>query len=280
MTERRFTRSIQSLGYLLRHPYKSLVAVWQAQDNDKAHVDTLEDVLPQIEMSEIIGNQPIHLGFCSLLGNGSTVADYALLKSACEFCAQKHGDGYQADYLEIGTGRGESILNVMESDRVNSAYSVTLGTSLEDNASRRVNANFFLKRYPNEKFHQELANSMLFDFNTLNKRFDVVYVDGEKSYEATLNDTKKVEALLKDEHSIIVWRYKRDVAGPVSAETLSGIRAGIPKEKWKHLYEVKNTLCAIYVQGQFHSIQRSVEQSKEMPIPTSCFEVDIKQHML
>lgn len=278
MTNRRGTRIAQSLGYLLRHPYRSLVAVWREQEADKAHLDALDAILPlpQIEMDSILENRPVHLKVCSFLRGGSTVPDYALLKGACEFCARKHGEDYQVDYLEIGTWRGESIINVMESDKVNSAYSVTLSMDLEDNASIKENANFFLTHYPNGKLHQILANSMKFDFSTLNKKFDVIFIDGDHSYEAIFSDTKNAEALLKDEHSIIVWHdylYNSETVRPL---TLSAIRAALSKEKQDHVYCVRNTLSAICLQGQFPI----VEQGKGISIPTSGFEVDIKQHML
>lgn len=277
MTDRRFTRTMYSLGYLLRHPYRSLVAVWREREADQIHSSSTSNaMLPQIEMNAILEDRPIHLKICSFLTGGSTAPDYALLRGACEFCARKHGEDYRVDYLEIGTWRGESIINVMESDKVNSAYSVTLGMDLEDNAAIKNNANFFLARYHSEKFHQVFANSMKFDFSTLNKKFDVIFIDGDHSYEAILNDTKKAETLLKDEHSIIVWHdymYNPETLRPV---TLNAIKAGLSREKQEHLYHVKNTLCAIYLQGQFHSI----EQSEGIATPTSSFEVDIKQHML
>lgn len=272
MTGKRFTQIMQSLCYLVEHPRKSLSAVWRLHEVDRA-LDPAW-ILPEIEMNAILEDRSVHLKACSFLEGGSTVPDYALLNGACEFCAQKHGEDYQVDYLEIGTWRGESIVNVMESDKVNSAYSVTLDLSLADNAVIRNNANFFLTRYHSEKLHQVYANSMEFDFNTLEKKFDVIFIDGDHSYDAILSDTKKAETLLKDEHSIIVWHDYMYGPGTVRPLTLEAIRAGLSKEKQNHLYYVKNTLCAIYLQGQFHS----TEQGEA--IPTSSFEIDIKQHML
>ena len=281
MTNRAFARSMQSVGYLLGHPYKSLVAVWQAREAEKERQYTLATLFPQIEMNAILENRPIYLKVCSFLWGGSGVLDYALLKAACEFCARKHGEDYQVDYLEIGTWRGESIINVMESDKVNSAYSVTLSADIDDNATTRSlikdNANFFLSRYHSEKFHQVFANSMSFDFSTLNKKFDVIFIDGDHSYEAILSDTKKMEALLKDEHSIIVWHdYIQSFSDEICPATLNAIRAGLSKEKQNHVFHVKNTACAIYVQGDF----RGVEPAAKSSVPTSSFEAEIKQNML
>lgn len=273
MVSWRFTQTMQTFGYVVKHPYRSLSALWREREKDRA---SSEITLPEIEMNEISGNRPVHLQVCGFLVGGSTVPDYALLKAACEFCAQKHGDDYQADYLEIGTWRGESIINVMESDKVSSAYSVTLSMESEKNSEVKKNANFFLTHYHSEKFHQIFANSMTFDFSTLKKKFDVIFIDGDHSYAGILNDTIKAEPLLKDEHSIIVWHDYMYDPETLRPSTLHAIRAGLSKEKQSHVYHVKNTLCAIYIQGQFHS----VEQSGKISTPTSSFEIDIKQNLL
>lgn len=81
---------------------------------------------------------------------------------------------------------------------------------------------------------------------------------------------------MKDEHSIIVWHDYMYDPETVRPPTLNAIKAGLSREKLDHVYHVKNTLCAICLQGQFVGEEQSVGTAT----PTSAFEVDIKQNML
>jgi predicted O-methyltransferase YrrM len=48
-------------------------------------------------------------------------------------------------------------------------------------------------------------NSQTFDFHSLNKKFDLIFLDGDHAYPAVVKDTRSVFTLLKDENSMIVW---------------------------------------------------------------------------
>jgi hypothetical protein len=80
----------------------------------------------------------------------------------------------------------------------------------------------------------------------LDKKFDLIFVDGDHSYQGVLNDTKKVFSLLKDENSVIVWHdYGYNPEKPRHSVLLA-ILEGIPSQEHQHLYHVSNTMCAIY----------------------------------
>jgi hypothetical protein len=92
------------------------------------------------------------------------------------------------------------------------------------------------------------ANSHNFDFKTLERQYDLMFVDGDHSYAGVFNDTKKVFPIRKDGKSIIVWHDYGFDTESVRYSTLKGILDGIPHEKHKHLYHVSNTMCAIYIE--------------------------------
>jgi hypothetical protein len=96
-----------------------------------------------------------------------------------------------------------------------------------------------------------LHSSLSFDFSTLGGRFDLIFVDGDHSYEAVRSDSKNVFGLLRNDSSIIVWHDYGLTLEHVNWEVLAGILDGLPRQEIHNLYHVSNTLCAIYIKGDF-----------------------------
>jgi hypothetical protein len=93
------------------------------------------------------------------------------------------------------------------------------------------------------------ANSQTFDYNSLNQKFDLIFIDGDHHYESVKNDTTNAFKLLKDENSIIIWHDYGNDPSDIRWDVLRGILDGSPNEKRGNLYRVSNTLCAIYTAG-------------------------------
>ena len=92
------------------------------------------------------------------------------------------------------------------------------------------------------------GDSTTFDFAGLHKKFDVIFIDGDHHYDFVLNDTKKVFQHLIHDQSVVVWHDYAYHPEKVRFEVLSAILDGTPVEFHQHLYQVSNTMSAIFHQ--------------------------------
>jgi hypothetical protein len=198
--------------------------------------------IPTIDLLDLFPDFNEEINSYSFLGGTSLITDMLLLK----LLAKQYDNGA---YLEIGSWRGESIVNV--ADVMPDCTSLTL--SPDEMRSFNYSEDFvkvhgiFSHHVKSIKIIEH--NSRTFDFSKLNKEFDLIFIDGDHTYEGVLNDTQKTFSLRKNEKSVIVWHdYGFDTEN-VRHNTLLGILDGIPKEKHGNLYHVSNTMCAIYIEG-------------------------------
>ena len=106
----------------------------------------------------------------------------------------------------------------------------------------------------------------------MNKKFDLIFIDGDHSTEAVKRDTEKMLYYLKNDQSIIVWHdAKVDTEYP-RYEVLMGIFQALPLEMQQHVYLVENSLCAVYL---------PMNVSSESPVlnrlPRNFFELTLKK---
>ena len=114
------------------------------------------------------------------------------------------------------------------------------------------------------------GNTFTFDFESLNQKFDLIFVDADHHYASVKNDTQKVLSLLKDENSIIVWHdYAYGTEKP-RWDVLAGILDGMPANLHGKLYHVSNTMCAIYTSRNLKS-----KTYKGYEEPDKVFEIGI-----
>jgi len=219
---------------------------------------------PTIDLLDLFPDLNININSYSFLDHTSSVIDIALLKSLAK-------QFNNCDYLEIGTLRGESIVNIAEV--TNSCTSI----SLSDEEMKQMNINeryiqqqrLFSKNIP--AINHIHSNSRTFDFKSLNKKFDLIFIDGDHEYEGILADTKTVFNLLKDENSVIVWHDYGFSPERTRWTTVAAILDGMPASEHNHLYHVSNSLCAIYTRKQFKT---KFINSPE--IPNKAFTIDLK----
>jgi len=205
-----------------------------------------EQGLPTLDILELVPNPVETVYPISFLSDGSTPMDYLLLNSL----AKKYNN---CRYLEIGTWRGESIANVAQFAEV--CYSISL--SNEDLIKRgfsekMVKSMRFFSANLENVVHIG-ADSLTFDFDSLNKKFDIIFIDGDHSEDAIISDTKNAFKLLKDENSVIIWHDYGHTPERIRWETLAGIMGGCPPQLRNNIYHISNTLCAIFIRGKFNS---------------------------
>lgn len=221
--------------------------------------------LPSIDLLDLFPDLEEQIDSYSFLNGTSLVTDLILLKSL----AKKYTD---CTYLEIGSWRGESLVNV--SSVTDDCTSLTL--SSDD--MRKLNfGEDFIKVHGAFSHHIESitrieANSHNYDFNKLNKKFDLIFVDGDHSYEGVLNDTKKVFPLRKSAKSVIVWHDYGFNTENTRYTTLKAILDGVPKELHKNLYHVSNTMCAVYIED----LNLPVGFTKFPTFPNKKFSLSVK----
>lgn len=231
---------------LIRAPNSTLAAV--ANTDEIARRDILRKYgfcqLPTIDILDLFPSFEEEVSPYSYLEGTSLVTDLALLK----LLARRHSE---PAYLEIGTWRGESIANVAAIG----AACTSISLSAEEMRERGLSDEFIAVH---EVFSAGLTDvrriahdSTTYDFSELEDRFDLVFVDGDHERASVQLDTENVFKVLRDEHSVIVWHDYGWTTERVRPAVLAGILDGAPPHKRRHLYHVSNTLCAIYIEGEF-----------------------------
>jgi len=262
------------LKLLLSKPSLVLKSLFHTVNKEKARNIVREKYgfingLPQINILDLFPGLNETVEPVTFLYGTSMPIDFVLLKSLAK---QFNGN---CDFFEIGTWRGESIAAVAPVCR--SCTSLSLG----DEDMKRIGwggkflevQRFFSKGFINVAHIN--GNSQTFDFSKMNKRFDLIFVDGDHSYEGTKIDTGNVFKLLKDDNSIIVWHDYAPTYEIIDWEVFAGILDGTPTEYRKYLYHVSNTYCAIFTKKSY-----PVKPLDYPTVPDKKFTVTIKAEKL
>ena len=240
----KFSKTFIALRRIIRNPWllnKVLddEVYWQKKVADDFG---LPDGLPVLRAEDLFGDFSEIVEPFAFLDGGSLPTDLALLKKLA-----RRFPG--CNYFEIGTWRGESVANV--ASVAESCF--TLNLSAEEMKKLGLDQKyidlhgFFSKNLPNVT-HLE-GNSLTYDFQGLNRKFDLVFIDGDHHFEMVKNDTSKVVLHLVHKDTVIAWHDYARNPETVRYEILYGILSGCPSTLHKHLFHIANTLCAVYLPG-------------------------------
>lgn len=220
--------------------------------------------LPVVDIQHLLPNHKVHLHSLAFLDGSSLPTDLALLQSLC----YRFKD---AQYFEIGTWRGESVANVAPA----AAQCYTLNLSAREIMEQGYSSQyahlhgFFSKNLPNVT-HLE-GNSQTFDFAALQQKFDVIFIDGDHHYQSIVHDTRQVFSHLVHKSSVVVWHDYAYNPERVRPEVWAAIMDGVPAHLHRHLYQVSNTMCAVYVNEEINSRPFQVHAT-----PGVAFELSLK----
>jgi hypothetical protein len=178
-------------------------------------------------------------------------------------------------YLEIGAWRGESLLQVAEyaAECVSVSLPDERVNELHGESYMRQNKLFLKSRqFAKDNILMIDADSLAYDFAKLNRKFDLIFIDGDHSCAGVKSDTANAFSLLKNDGSVIVWHdYSHWPDGKENSEVIAGILAGTPEPYKKYLYHVSNTLCAIFLKQDLPSCREQCPA-----FPNKVFEVQLK----
>ncbi len=260
-------KALKALWWILRKPVL-LNRVLTDEDSWQRYVEKKHHVpggLPVVDMDQLIAPGPIELGPMTLLDGGSLPSDMMLLAGLAERienCA----------YFEIGTWRGESVATI--SPRAFSCHTLCLS----DNEMRhmgmhpRTIESHGLFSNELENVVQLRGDSRTFDFAQLDRKFDLIFVDGDHHYDFVKSDTEKLFTNLVHDESIVVWHDYGFQPDQIRYEVMAAILDGVGSERAPLVYHVAHTKCAIYTGKKISAA------SVDFPIvPEAYFNMEISR---
>ena len=222
--------------------------------------------LPTIDLLDILPDFNESIKDYTYMDGTSRVTDIAVLKAI----AKKFKN---CQYLEIGSFRGESLVNVAE------VAAECVSISLSDKEMNELGLGvhvklqrFFSKDLKNVEHIQH--NSLTYDFSQLNKKFDLIFIDGDHTYKAVKKDTENAFKLLKDENSIIVWHDYGRSYNLENWNTIAAMIDGAPEDKRNKIYHISNTICSIFINKKFET---SFPISTDFPNKTFSVSISAKK---
>jgi predicted O-methyltransferase YrrM len=266
----KISKAFSAIGLILRNPWLlnnvlNEELYWRKLVAEKYG---RQDGLPVIHPMELFGDLNETVGPFAFLDGGSLPTDLALLK--------KFAAGIpDCNYFEIGTWRGESVANVASV----AENCFTLNLSGEEmkamgKSEKYIKLHRFFSKNLKNVTHIE-GNTLSFDFQSLGRKFDLIFIDGDHRFEMVKNDTEKVFTNLVHEKSVVVWHDYARNPETIRFEVLSGILGGCPPSYHENLFHIANTLCAAYIPGL-----KGADILDPPVTPPGAFSIDLKFNKL
>ncbi len=255
-------KAVQSIFNIAAEPSLLNLVLKENKTFKKKHFKKYPNLmsLPQISLKDIDRdfNTKVDMFF---LDGGSLPTDLSLLKTLAK---------NKNSYFEIGTWRGESVWNVAteieDCTTFNLSKDEMIALGLEKNYAE---LHGILSRKNPKILHID-GNTLSYDFASLNKKYDLIFIDGDHSYEMVLNDTQKVLKHLVHNDTVVVWHDYAFNPENVRYEVFTAILDALPQEFHKNLYHVANTMCAVLTTEKFEA--KAFESPKN---PDFLFEVSL-----
>ncbi len=239
---------MKALWWIARKPVL-LNRVLTDDDTWHAYVKSkyaLPDGLPVITLDQLVNSRPVSLGPMTFLDGGSLPTDMMLLVSLAESIKD-------CRYFEIGTWRGESVAAISSRSKSCHTLCLTDQEMRELGMHEKSIASHGLFSKGLENVVQLRGNSKTFDFASLDRKFDLVFIDGDHHHETILSDTRNVFKHLVHEKSIVVWHDYGFHPDQVRFEVMAAILDGAGADKVDKIYHVAHTKCAVFTGKSYPS---------------------------
>lgn len=248
-----------------RQLLKNLLAFTEDQmAKDLMNQYTNSKEIPWVDILEVAPKLNETVTDFTFLSYTSRVTDIAVLKALAKSFPE-------CDYFEIGSLRGESLINVLPNTNSTTGLSLSKDEMRELGLPEDMVVTDSILVKSNEKLTQIRHNSLTFDYSKLNKKFDLIFIDGDHSTDAVKVDTANAFKLLKDENSIIIWHDFGYNYSDQRPEVIAGALQGAPKEAHPYIYRISNSLCGIYTKRKL----KTISDNTNMLSPTKVFDVTL-----
>lgn len=261
---KRIYKAFKALGLLIKDPWRLNLILDQNEEWEKyVWKNYTKASLPVIPLTSIIRDTIVVEPFAFLDGS-STPTDLALLR-------QLASDIPQCKYFEIGTWRGESVSNVSAVSEV--CYSLNLP---ENELIKQISSKDYVDSH--RFFSRDLKNvkhlsgdSRSYNYQDLNMKFDLIFIDGDHHYETMVRDTRNILKFLCHNESIVVWHDYTFTPESIRYESMAAILDACPVHLHPYLFHVRNTNCALLYRKETASVP-----FKKFARPDCSFTLEIK----
>jgi hypothetical protein len=262
----KLAKALKAIGLIIRRPVL-LNKVLSEPDIWKDYVISRYNLpagLQVVSLKQLTGLNEFVLEPMTFFDGSSLPTDLALLTglaSGIKDCS----------YFEIGTWRGESAACLAKVAK----ECFTLCLPDEEMRKRGIDEQviqmhgMFSKGFPN--ITQLRGDSRTFDFSSLNRKFDLIFIDGDHHYDFLLQDTRNVLKYLVHEKSLVVWHDYGVTPEEIRFEVLAAILDGTDAAFHSKIYHVGHSMCAILLSENVKS------KKPDFPAwPESFFKVTVR----
>jgi predicted O-methyltransferase YrrM len=226
--------------------------IYNSLQNEAKSELFLKDKEIEMSLQEIVlgdfllqTDETYHLQDVGFLLQGSLVLDYVFLQGlAKKFEVET--------YLEIGSFMGESIAAVAEIS--DNCYSVSLPDETLRNAFKKLYKKDNFSRYfsrKNKKIVHHEADSKIFDFHSIPGPFQLVFIDGDHTYDGVVSDTKKIFEIINPDDTIVVWHDFKYYSRKYRDSIVKAVFDTLPITYHHQIFAVDTNVCGIYIPEKY-----------------------------